>query len=255
MRITKIVFMLIMVLINTPIFAQGVSINNTGAIPDASSMLDISSSDLGLLIPRIALTDTSDAVTIPSPAHSLIIFNTGLTGGLSEGFYYNEGNSVAPHWVELVTNPMNQNFNMAGNKIINLATCTDDHDAANKAYVDAVAGGGGGSGSYPSFTQVSTDRCSAGCSFTVCRDSCTSLGIGWHIPTIEEEKYLFSGFIGIPSDGWINAPVWSITPGWYGLVGSPSGVFQYGKFVTLNEVTGSISYGVTSSTYSCRCVK
>ncbi len=44
-------------LIAHPIFfyAQNVGINTTGAIPNASSILDISSSSKGVLIPRVSL--------------------------------------------------------------------------------------------------------------------------------------------------------------------------------------------------------
>jgi hypothetical protein len=53
----------------------------------------------GLLIPRIALTGPTDVVTIPGPANSLLVYNTG-TGGLTPaGYYYWDGS----RWVRLVT--------------------------------------------------------------------------------------------------------------------------------------------------------
>ncbi|HOV84070.1 MAG TPA: tail fiber domain-containing protein [Paludibacteraceae bacterium] len=79
------------------------SINTTGAEAHSSAGLDIDFSNKGLLIPRVALTSTTDAITIPSPATGLMVYNTG-TGGLSlAGYYYNAGTSSSPNWVHLST--------------------------------------------------------------------------------------------------------------------------------------------------------
>jgi len=58
-------------------FAQGVGINETGAAPNPSALLDISDSGSvnhkGLLIPRLT---SAQRDAIPSPAQSLLIYNT-----------------------------------------------------------------------------------------------------------------------------------------------------------------------------------
>ncbi|HLK98619.1 MAG TPA: hypothetical protein VK364_12685, partial [Hymenobacter sp.] len=78
--------------------------------PDASAALDISSTSKGLLVPRVSLSSLSDGSTVPSPATSLIVYNTNasLGGGASSfygaGFYYNAGTPGAPNWVRLVSN-------------------------------------------------------------------------------------------------------------------------------------------------------
>ncbi len=83
-------------------FAQ-MSINTTGAEAHPSAGLDIDFSNKGLLIPRVALSNNTDATTIPSPATGLMVYNTG-TGGLSlAGYYYNAGTSSSPNWVHLST--------------------------------------------------------------------------------------------------------------------------------------------------------
>lgn len=97
-------------------FSQNVGINTTGANPNASAMLDIESSNKGLLIPRIALTSTSDATTIPSPATSLLVYNTTTTGGMTEGFYYNAGTAGTPVWTKFATTSLG-NGTAAGNTI------------------------------------------------------------------------------------------------------------------------------------------
>ncbi len=83
-------------------YSQNVAINSTGNSPDASAMLDIQSANKGLLISQISLTDLTDATTISSPAHSLLIYNTNaaITGG--KGYYYNSGTTGSPVWTKMV---------------------------------------------------------------------------------------------------------------------------------------------------------
>lgn len=69
----------------TSLYAQ-VGIGTTN--PDASSMLDIESSNAGLLIPRVSLTNTSTAVPVTAPAESLLVYNTNTAGDVVPGFYY-----------------------------------------------------------------------------------------------------------------------------------------------------------------------
>jgi hypothetical protein len=86
--------------LESPTLAQNVSISPTGNAPDNSAALDIRDyTNKGLLIPRIALTSNTDVTTIPSPALSLLVYNTG-TGGLTPAGYYYWNGSI---WVRLVT--------------------------------------------------------------------------------------------------------------------------------------------------------
>lgn len=100
-------------LTSTLVFSQNVAVNSTGAAPDASAMLDISSSGKGVLIPRVSLQSLNDGTTIASPATSLLVYNTNaaLTGGA--GFYYNSGTSGSPVWSRLQT--PNASWNLSGN--------------------------------------------------------------------------------------------------------------------------------------------
>ena len=88
----KIALFTIITVISAAGIAQNVGINTTGATPDASAALDIDYTDKGLLIPRVALTSTTDVVTIPAPATSLLVYNTNaaMTGG-AIGFWYWDG--------------------------------------------------------------------------------------------------------------------------------------------------------------------
>ena len=91
----KIVAALLLVLASLPAISQNVGINSTGATPDASSMLDISSSNKGLLIPRVALTATNSAGPVTSPTTSLLVYNTATAGtapnNVIPGYYYWNG--------------------------------------------------------------------------------------------------------------------------------------------------------------------
>jgi hypothetical protein len=92
----KILFSVCLVFISLTVFSQ-IAVNSTGANPDASAGLDVSFTNKGVLIPRIALTSATDNTTISSPATSLLVYNTG-TGGLSPaGYYYWNGSQ----WVQL----------------------------------------------------------------------------------------------------------------------------------------------------------
>ncbi len=69
-----------------------VAINITGATPDASSGLDVSFTNKGLLIPRVALTATNAAGPITSPTTSLLVYNTATASSgataVTPGYYY-----------------------------------------------------------------------------------------------------------------------------------------------------------------------
>lgn len=92
--------------------------------PNASSMLDITSTNSGLLIPRVSLVSTSDVTTIASPITSLLVYNSGFS---PNGFYYWNGSI----WVLLSTGT-NTDWSLTGNSGTNTATnffgTTDDKD-------------------------------------------------------------------------------------------------------------------------------
>ncbi|PKP23114.1 MAG: hypothetical protein CVU05_00890 [Bacteroidetes bacterium HGW-Bacteroidetes-21] len=69
-----------------------VAINTTGAVPNASSALDIDFTNRGLLIPRVALTAANAAGPVAAPANSLLVYNTATAGASPNnvwpGYYY-----------------------------------------------------------------------------------------------------------------------------------------------------------------------
>jgi trimeric autotransporter adhesin len=73
---------LVILLISSYLAKAQVAINTTGANPDNSAMLDISSSTRGLLIPRMT---TAERTAISSPATGLLVYDNSL----SLFYYYN----------------------------------------------------------------------------------------------------------------------------------------------------------------------
>ena len=80
-------------------FGQGVGINNNGANPANSAMLDVVATDKGILVPRVALTATNAAGPVTAPATSLLVYNTATINDVTPGYYYWDGAA----WEKLAT--------------------------------------------------------------------------------------------------------------------------------------------------------
>ena len=88
----SIVLVLTLVICLVSLSAQGVSVNETGAVPDASAILDISHDTKGVLIPRMTSTERT---AIASPAEGLLVFDMD-TG--SFWYYFGMGGG---QWIDL----------------------------------------------------------------------------------------------------------------------------------------------------------
>lgn len=82
---------------------QNVGFNANGAAPAASAMLDISSTNSGLLIPRMM---TAQRTAIAAPATGLFVFDTALNS-----FFYWDGTQ----WIWLLNNT--SGWNVTGNTV------------------------------------------------------------------------------------------------------------------------------------------
>ncbi len=89
--------------------AQSVGINSSGSSPNTSAGLDIDFSNKGLLIPRVNITDLTNASPISSPATSLIVYNTNTTTG--PGYFYWDGSK----WVKVFDNNDGRPWVLEGN--------------------------------------------------------------------------------------------------------------------------------------------
>lgn len=114
---TRSLINLLILLFSVPMFAQ-VGIGPNSFTPNAAAGLEVSFTNKGVLLPRIALTSATDVTTIPSPVTSLLVYNTG-TGGLTPaGFYYWNGSQ----WQMLGSggggcNTLEQAYNCGGNGV------------------------------------------------------------------------------------------------------------------------------------------
>jgi hypothetical protein len=97
----------LLVIIRAAFFAQteGVSIKPSPSPPHASAMLDVGSSSKGVLIPQVSLSSITDITTVPSPANSLLVFNTNpnTTNGFGAGYYYYS--TALTKWIKINTGP------------------------------------------------------------------------------------------------------------------------------------------------------
>lgn len=94
--------------------AQSFAINNTGDAAHSSSILDVSSTIKGMLIPRVALSAKNNPNPVSSPAISLLVYNTAIAGtGVNTvlpGYYFWDGLL----WTRLVTDN-NEVWSIYGN--------------------------------------------------------------------------------------------------------------------------------------------
>jgi trimeric autotransporter adhesin len=83
--------LLLIFALNQELMPQGIAINESGIPRDASSLLDVSSTAKGILVPRMTQAQRN---AIGSPATGLMIYQTDNT----PGFYYNAGTPAAKVW-------------------------------------------------------------------------------------------------------------------------------------------------------------
>ncbi|MBT1689900.1 hypothetical protein [Dawidia soli] len=117
----RILIVLIALMIVRFSTAQSVGINATGAAPNASAMLDLTSTSKGLLVPRVALTATNAAGPVASPATGLLVYNTATAGSAPNnvvpGYYYWNGT-----WWVAFSAPSSTGWSLTGNSGLNQAT-------------------------------------------------------------------------------------------------------------------------------------
>ena len=151
----KRINLLLIGIISFTIINAQIAINTTGAIADASSMLDVSSTNKGLLIPRVALTSKTNALPLTNPATGLIVFNTsnvlsGTNTLFSDNFYFWKGNSwemllgqfdvAGKLWHYSSTTPTNIYQRTSGNVLIS-GGIGEDANASAKLEIRSTSSG------------------------------------------------------------------------------------------------------------------
>ncbi len=120
----KLIFLSIIVLIYLNAFAQ-VGINETGASPHNTAMLDVSSTTKGMLIPRM---NNEQMTTISNPAIGLLVFNTDYNCF----FFANENG-----WKKLITESSNNTlYDADGDSFLTLRYDSGDDDTLRIFFQD-----------------------------------------------------------------------------------------------------------------------
>lgn len=131
----RILFILVLLFKFSFTLAQvGIGISN----PNTSAMLEISSASKGLLIPRVALTSITDVTTIPSPANGLLIWNNGLGGVSTAGFYFWNNSK----WNQVATTstaaPSSGSWSTSGNNVGSYGGANTNLSLGTSAYDDLI---------------------------------------------------------------------------------------------------------------------
>ncbi len=123
MKTRKFIFTVFLIIFfGEIIIAQNVGISETPITPDASSILEVQSTDKGVLLPRVALTGSTDNTSITAPVNSLLIYNTASSGTspneVTPGYYY--WSSTNSKWLRLCSD--NDAWLLTGNNGTNPTT-------------------------------------------------------------------------------------------------------------------------------------
>jgi hypothetical protein len=102
-----------------------VAINTSGLPPAASAMLDVTSSNMGVLFPQVSIDSLKDVTSIANPANGLIVYNTvqpGVRNDMTRGYYFYS--TSAGSWVKIADN-LNDNKWKDGGLGVQLRDTTD----------------------------------------------------------------------------------------------------------------------------------
>jgi hypothetical protein len=244
----KSILICLLALLSSELPAQGVKISPQPGTPDPSAIFETQDTTRGVLMPRVNLQSSTDAVTISNPATSLMVFNTGITLAPA-GFYYNAGTPQSPQWALVLPNPANTDLNMNGFAIENLATPVNPNDAVTKDYVDNqiinVSGSGGGACHCPT---MMTDEFIATNIATAMRN-CSNLNQGgfsdWYLPDLKDITFILSFDSGSIANNTSGNYIWTRSE-----LSNNGGKFYIFRFSDgyLNSEYGNISYAY-------RCVR
>jgi hypothetical protein len=203
-------------------FYSQVSINQDGSTPDASAILDLNSTDKGVLVPRI-----SDTSSVTNPADGLMIFYTET----NSFWYYNgnkwqrleigssfESSSNGPSSIFYNGKIMEVSHQLASlpwsPSLATVSTVTTD-GVRNTDAITAVHG----AGSYCSYYCDTLTDAGRDDWYSPSRDELIGIGMQW---------YMLPGALTNPSS-------WSVNEFWSSTQATSVGT-QYGLALTIEEI-------------------
>ena len=97
--------------------------NNPTSI-NSNAVLELESTDKGLLIPRVALSSTSSASPLSAFVAGMMVYNTATAGDVTPGFYVSSGSSWSKIDNQTSTTLYNGNGSLSGNRTVTQGTNT-----------------------------------------------------------------------------------------------------------------------------------
>jgi hypothetical protein len=145
------------------VHAQNVAVNNDGSSADVSAMLDIKSTDKGILIPRVTVAQRN---AITNPAKGLLVMQHDAFDTTQDGLYINLGVPASPNWKRINQDAPNESFRSYYNGSSGSTPQFFFVSAGvSRIYIEAVSSGGGSGGNYvPAFPYSGGGGGGGGCS-------------------------------------------------------------------------------------------
>ncbi|MFK8045068.1 MAG: hypothetical protein AB8B72_06215 [Crocinitomicaceae bacterium] len=85
-----------------------IKLGDNPTIINPNAILDVESTNKGILLPRLALTATTNATPLTSHVQGMIVYNTATAGDVTPGYYYNNGTV----WVRIADASITNDFNI-----------------------------------------------------------------------------------------------------------------------------------------------
>ena len=79
--------------------------------PNTDAELDITSTNRGVLLPRVLLTNTTSPLPLSTDVAGMLVYNTATAGDVTPGFYYNDG----AIWIRLGAVAASADWTITGN--------------------------------------------------------------------------------------------------------------------------------------------
>ena len=109
--------------------------------PSPSAMLHVNAAHKGVLLPSVALTSTTDNITVPSPADGLIVWNNGSSSLVEIGFYYwfeSKWNKILANGGTPTKIEDGANWNLTGTNVGNYGGASTTLALGTKTYDDLI---------------------------------------------------------------------------------------------------------------------
>ncbi len=134
----KLQYTLLLLLFTCCMYAQvGIGISNSAP----SAMLHVNANNKGVLLPSVALTATTDNITVPSPADGLIVWNNGSSTLTDIGFYYwfeSKWNKISANGGNTTKTEDGANWNLTGTNVGNYGAANTTLALGTKTYDDLI---------------------------------------------------------------------------------------------------------------------